>query len=68
MKNKKEYQPCIVYGDSGCGKTSVLAKTATEVRLFNLYNITKIRFQVFKWWSGRSVSVVLRFLGFVKYN
>ncbi len=32
VKNNKERRPCVVYGDSGCGKTSVLAKTATEVR------------------------------------
>ncbi|CAF3724767.1 unnamed protein product [Rotaria socialis] len=48
VKNNKEYRPCVVYGESGCGKTSVLAKTATEV---------------FKWWPDRSVSVILRFLG-----
>ncbi|CAF0992020.1 unnamed protein product [Adineta ricciae] len=45
---KNEGRPCVVHGESGCGKTSVLAKTATEV---------------FKWWPKRSVSVVLRFLG-----
>ncbi|CAF4546068.1 unnamed protein product, partial [Rotaria magnacalcarata] len=38
----------MVYGASGCGKTSVLAKAATEAS---------------KWWSNRSVSVILRFLG-----
>ncbi|UJR16165.1 hypothetical protein I4U23_003075 [Adineta vaga] len=48
VKNKKECRPCVVHGHSGCGKTSVLAKTATEV---------------FKWWPNRSVSVILRFLG-----
>ncbi|CAF4090255.1 unnamed protein product [Adineta steineri] len=48
VKSKEEHRPCVVYGHSGCGKTSVLAKTATEV---------------FKWWSSRSVSVILRFLG-----
>ncbi|CAF1483609.1 unnamed protein product, partial [Rotaria sp. Silwood1] len=48
IKNNREHQPCVIYGDSGCGKTSVLAKTAIEV---------------FKWWSDRSVSVILRFLG-----
>jgi Cdc6-like AAA superfamily ATPase len=31
IKNEKENRPCIVYGASGCGKTSVLAKAATEV-------------------------------------
>ncbi|CAF4641417.1 unnamed protein product [Rotaria sp. Silwood2] len=48
IKNDKENRPCVVYGASGCGKTSVLAKAATEV---------------LKWWSDRSVSVILRFLG-----
>ncbi|CAF0861282.1 unnamed protein product [Rotaria sordida] len=48
IKNNREHQPCVLYGDSGCGKTSVLAKTAIEI---------------FKWWSDRSVSVILRFLG-----
>jgi len=31
IKNDKENRPCIVYGASGCGKTSVLAKAAIEV-------------------------------------
>ncbi|UJR18077.1 hypothetical protein I4U23_004977 [Adineta vaga] len=48
VKNDEEHRPCIVYGASGCGKTSVLAKTAIEA---------------FNWWSDRSVSVILRFLG-----
>ncbi|CAF2516523.1 unnamed protein product [Rotaria sp. Silwood2] len=48
VKDNIEYRPCVVYGESGCGKTSVIAKTATEI---------------FKWWSNRSVSVILRFLG-----
>ncbi|UJR24207.1 hypothetical protein I4U23_027173 [Adineta vaga] len=48
IMNETENRACIVYGDSGCGKTSVLAKTAIEV---------------LKWWSNRSVSVILRFLG-----
>ncbi|CAF3372692.1 unnamed protein product [Rotaria sp. Silwood1] len=48
IKNDNENRPCIVYGASGCGKTSVLAKAATEA---------------LKWWSDRSVSVILRFLG-----
>ncbi|CAF1385440.1 unnamed protein product [Adineta ricciae] len=49
VNNEEEHRPCIVYGPSGCGKTSVMAKTATEI---------------FKWWSNRSVSVILRFLGY----
>ncbi|CAF1011593.1 unnamed protein product [Adineta steineri] len=32
--NKNEHRACIVYGDSGCGKTSVLAKTSFEVRIY----------------------------------
>ncbi|CAF4750594.1 unnamed protein product [Rotaria sp. Silwood1] len=48
VKNNIECRPCVVYGESGCGKTSVIAKTATEI---------------FKWWPNRSVSVILRFLG-----
>ncbi|CAF2768681.1 unnamed protein product [Rotaria sp. Silwood2] len=51
IKNEKENRPCIVYGASGCGKTSVLAKAATEA---------------LNWWSDRSVSVILRFLGYVQ--
>ena len=39
MKNKRERRPCVVYGASGCGKTSVLAKTATEVTLFHFHKI-----------------------------
>jgi Cdc6-like AAA superfamily ATPase len=37
IKNDQENRPCIVYGASGCGKTSVLAKVATEVRIHNIY-------------------------------
>ncbi|CAM4823526.1 unnamed protein product [Rotaria magnacalcarata] len=48
IKNDHENRPCAVYGASGCGKTSVMAKAATEA---------------LKWWSDRSVSVILRFLG-----
>ncbi|CAF3919171.1 unnamed protein product, partial [Adineta steineri] len=48
INNDKENRPCIVYGASGCGKTSVLAKAATKA---------------LEWWSDRSVSVILRFLG-----
>ncbi|CAF4640102.1 unnamed protein product [Rotaria socialis] len=48
IKNDNENRPCAVYGASGCGKTSVIAKAATEA---------------LKWWSDRSVSVILRFLG-----
>ncbi|CAF1355188.1 unnamed protein product [Rotaria magnacalcarata] len=48
IRDEKESRPCMVYGASGCGKTSVLAKAATEAS---------------KWWSNRSVSVILRFLG-----
>lgn len=33
MKNTKERGPCVVYGESGCGKTSVMAKTATDVSI-----------------------------------
>ncbi|CAF4093250.1 unnamed protein product, partial [Adineta steineri] len=43
-----ENHPCIVYGTSGCGKTSLLAKAATEIS---------------NWWPNRSVSIILRFLG-----
>ena len=34
VKNNNERRPCIVYGASGCGKTSILAKAATEVSHF----------------------------------
>ena len=36
INNTYEDRPCIVYGASGCGKTSVLAKAANEVRLSTL--------------------------------
>ena len=31
VTNDAEHRPCIVYGASGCGKTSIIAKTAIEV-------------------------------------
>jgi Cdc6-like AAA superfamily ATPase len=31
IKHKDERRPCVVYGASGCGKTSVLAKVAHQV-------------------------------------
>ncbi|CAF4737356.1 unnamed protein product, partial [Rotaria sp. Silwood1] len=48
VMNENENRFCIAYGDSGFGKTSLLAKIAIDV---------------LKWWSNRSVSVILRFLG-----
>jgi DNA replication protein DnaC len=69
IKNDRENRPCIVYGASGCGKTSVLAKVATEVCIHHisilfLFTINE-NLQALKWWSDRSVSVILRFLGYV---
>ncbi|CAF1234877.1 unnamed protein product [Adineta steineri] len=48
INNDNENRPCIVYGTSGCGKTSLLAKAATEIS---------------NWWPNRSISIILRFLG-----
>ncbi|CAF1143580.1 unnamed protein product, partial [Didymodactylos carnosus] len=45
-----ETRPCVIYGESGCGKSSIMAKVAIQAS---------------QWYSNpSSVSVIIRFFGF----
>ncbi|CAF4104336.1 unnamed protein product, partial [Didymodactylos carnosus] len=54
VQSSQELRPCVIYGDSGCGKSSIMAEVANKIS--NWY------------FNPLSVSIIIRFLGSTPFS